>query len=890
MNIPKTYQPKETEDKWYSYWLTHGFFKSVPDEREPYTIVIPPPNVTGVLHMGHMLNNTIQDVLVRRARMKGKNACWVPGTDHASIATEAKVVAMLKERGISKKDLTRPQFMEYAWEWKEKYGGIILEQLKKLGASCDWDRTRFTMEDGLSEAVIDTFIHLYKKGLIYRGVRMVNWDPQGKTAVSDEEVIRKEVNQKLYYIRYFIKSESPEVGKFESPEFLTIATTRPETIMADAAICINPNDERYFHLHGKTVLIPLINREIPVILDEYVTMDFGTGCLKVTPAHDLNDYELGQKHNLPVIDILNDDGTLNEKAKILVGEDRFAARKKIAVLLETEGALEKVEDYKSQVGFSERTDAAIEPKLSMQWFCKMDELAKPALDYVLDGDIKLIPDKFVNTYRHWMENVKDWCISRQLWWGQQIPAWYLPNGQYIIAKTREEAFEQIVRQKGESVKLKAVDLKQDEDVLDTWFSSWLWPISVFDGFRDPNNADINYYYPTNDLVTAPEILFFWVARMIMAGHEFRGAPPFKNVYLTGIVRDKLGRKMSKSLGNSPDPIELIEKFGADGVRVGMLLCSPAGNDLMFDESYCEQGRNFANKIWNAFKLVKGWQVDDSLKNNNTVAIQWFQSRFNQALSEIEGYFAQYRLSDALMTTYKLVWEDFCAWYLEMIKPGYINGEPQPVDSETREVTIGFFESVLKILHPFMPFITEDLWHDDLFGKRGQYDCCIVAKIPVSGEINARLLSEMESIKQIITQVRNIRNTKQLSPKEQLTLAVKQNSFVSYKNYELIIVKMVNLNAINFVSDKLTGATGFMVANDEFFIILNEISDPLEEIIKLQKDKEYLIGFLNLVNLKLNNERFMANAKTAVIETELKKKADAEAKLTIVEDRLSSLDG
>ncbi len=729
MSISKTYQPKEAEDKWYSYWLKHDFFKSVPDEREPYTIVIPPPNVTGVLHMGHMLNNTIQDVLIRRARMKGKNACWVPGTDHASIATEAKVVAMLKEKGITKKDITRPEFMAYAWEWKEKYGGIILEQLKKLGASCDWDRTRFTMEDELSEAVIDTFIHLYKKGWIYRGIRMVNWDPQGKTAVSDEEVIRKEVNQKLYYIRYkVVSSELSEVNDHftthHSPlttDFLTIATTRPETIMADAAICINPNDGRYFHLHGRRVLIPLINREIPIILDEYVTMDFGTGCLKVTPAHDLNDYELGQKHNLPVIDILNDDGTLNENARILVGLDRFAARKKIAVLLEADGYLEKVEDYKSQIGFSERTDAVIEPKLSMQWFCKMDEMAKPALDYVLKGDIKLIPEKFTNTYRHWMENVKDWCISRQLWWGQQIPAWYLPNGQYVIAKNREEALEQAKRLTINNSLLTIEDLKQDEDVLDTWFSSWLWPISVFDGFKDPNNADINYYYPTNDLVTAPEILFFWVARMIMAGHEFRGEIPFKNVYLTGIVRDKLGRKMSKSLGNSPNPLDLIEKFGADGVRVGMLLSSPAGNDLMFDESHCEQGRNFANKVWNAFRLVKGWEVDNSLQNNNGVAIEWFESRFNEALNQIDENFAQYRISEALMTTYKLVWDDFCAWYLEMIKPAYqplANGRRQPlIATETYyNCTVAFFENILKILHPFMPFITEELWHDELFGR------------------------------------------------------------------------------------------------------------------------------------------------------------------------------
>jgi valyl-tRNA synthetase len=875
MSIAKTYLPKEAEEKWYSYWLENKFFKSVPDNREPYTIVMPPPNVTGVLHMGHMLNNTIQDVLIRRARMKGKNACWVPGTDHASIATEAKVVAMLKEKGISKKDLTREEYMTYAWEWKEKYGGIILDQLKKLGASCDWDRTRFTMDDDLSEAVIDTFIHLYKKGWIYRGIRMVNWDPQGKTGISDEEVIRKEVNQKLYYIKYFIAGTS---------EFLTVATTRPETIMADAAICVNPNDERYTHLHGKNVFIPLINREIPVIQDDYVTMDFGTGCLKVTPAHDLNDYELGLRHNLPVIDILNDDGSLNEKAQILVGEDRFAARKKIAALLEEEGFLEKVEDYKSQVGFSERTNAVIEPRLSMQWFCKMDEMAKPALDYVLQGDIKLIPDKFINTYRHWMENVHDWCISRQLWWGQQIPAWYLPDGQFVIAKTRDEAFESAKALPSVSSTLKAADLVQDEDVLDTWFSSWLWPISVFDGLKDPDNADINYYYPTNDLVTAPEILFLWVARMIMAGHEHRGEIPFKNVYLTGIVRDKLGRKMSKSLGNSPDPLDLITQFGADGVRVGMLMSSPAGNDLMFDESHCLQGRNFYNKVWNAFLLVKGWDVDDTLSNPNQLAIDWFDSRFNQAMTEIEDNFDQYRLSEALMSTYKLVWDDFCAWYLEMIKPAY----QAPIDRETYNQTIAFFENILKILHPFMPFITEELWHDELFGERGELDCCIVAQLPANGEINAQILADVENIKQVITQVRNIRNSKGLSPKESLPLSIKANSGVGYLAYQTILVKLANLSELNLVNDKLSGASTFLVSTDEFYVLLNEEIDPVAERERLQKEKDYLIGFLKSVDAKLGNERFMANAKPEVIQAEQKKKADAEAKLKIIDEGLQGL--
>jgi len=893
MSISKTYEPKQTEEKWYNYWLEHGFFRSVPDEREPYTVVIPPPNVTGVLHMGHMLNNTLQDVLVRRARMLGKNACWVPGTDHASIATEAKVVAMLKEKGINKKDIGREKYMEYAWEWKEKYGGIILEQLKKLGASCDWERTRFTMEESLSEAVIDTFIHLYKKGWIYRGIRMVNWDPVGKTGVSDEEVIRKEVNQKLYYIRYFLKSESPEDRKSENPDrdnstYLVIATTRPETIMADSAVCINPNDERYKHLHGKKAVIPLINREIPIILDEYVTMDFGTGCLKVTPAHDLNDYELGQKHGLQIIDILNDDSTLNEKAEILIGEDRFAARKKIAVLLEADGYLDKVEDYKSQVGFSERTDAVIEPKLSMQWFCKMDEMAKPALDYVLKGDIKLIPDKFVNTYRYWMENIKDWCISRQLWWGQQIPAWYLPNGQFVIAKTREEAFELAKNLTSHTSNLTSADLIQDDDVLDTWFSSWLWPISVFDGLKDPNNADINYYYPTNDLVTAPEILFLWVARMIMAGHEFRGELPFRNVYLTGIVRDKIGRKMSKSLGNSPDPLGLIENYSADGVRIGMLRSSPAGNDLMFDEEHCKWGRNFANKIWNAFRLVKGFEVDDQLPCANSLAIEWFDSRFNQGLTEIDGNFAQFRISEALMVTYKLVWDDFCAWYLEMIKPGFVDGVSLPIDGETFNRTVKFFENILKILHPFMPFITEELWHDELFGTRSEYDCCIVAQLPVSGKINTQVLSDVEAVKQVITQIRNIREEKRISPKEKLALSAKANSGVNYQNYQNIISKLGNISSFDTVTNKVVGAVSFMISTDEFYIPLDNQLDPVAECAKLTKDREYYIGFLRSVNSKLSNEKFMSNARPEIIEGELKKRADAEAKLKAIEESLAAL--
>ncbi len=889
MSISKTYNPKETEDKWYQYWLDKKFFKSVPDEREPYTIVIPPPNVTGVLHMGHMLNNTIQDVLVRRARMLGKNACWVPGTDHASIATEAKVVAMLKEQGIEKKDLSREEFLKYAWEWKEKYGGIILKQLEKLGASCDWDRTRFTMDPALSEAVIDTFIHLYKKGLVYRGVRMVNWDPRGRTAVSDEEVIRKEVNQKLYYIRYKI------VG---STDHIIIATTRPETIMADTAVCINPADERYQHLRGKKVLVPLIERPIPIIEDEYVEMEFGTGCLKVTPAHDLNDYELGLKHRLPVIDILNDDGTLNENAEILIGEDRFAARKSIAILLEEAGHLERVEDYKSQVGFSERTDAAIEPKLSLQWFCKMGEMSKPALNYVLQGDIKLIPDKFINTYRHWMENVKDWCISRQLWWGQRIPAWYYQN-EVVVAKTKDEAIEELLKSEDRSklteseqsaFRTHASDVtRQDEDVVDTWFSSWLWPVSVFDPSvcghpEKEGNADLNYYYPTNDLVTAPEILFFWVARMIMAGHEFRGTVPFRNVYLTGIVRDKIGRKMSKSLGNSPDPIDLIEKYGADGVRVGMLLCSPAGNDLMFDESYCEQGRNFANKIWNAFRLVKGWDVDETLAGSNTKAIEWFKNRFSEALAEIESHFSQYRLSEALMAIYKLVWDDFCSWYLEMVKPGY----QQPIDKESFNATKSFFEDILKLLHPFMPFITEELWHDEIFGERSAENCCIVAPYPQASGSNESLLKEIEVVKQVVSEIRNIRNTKQISPKEALPLSIKVNSEIDYNSDLSIISKLANIKQFSFVAEKPEGATSFLAGRDEFFVALAGNIDAEAEKERISKELEYLNGFLKSVSAKLSNERFVQNAKPEVVENERKKQADAEAKIKILEESLSAL--
>ena len=900
MSISIKYDPKKTEDKWYQYWLDKSFFRSTPDEREPYTIVIPPPNVTGVLHMGHMLNNTIQDVLIRRARMQGKNACWVPGTDHASIATEAKVVAMLKERGIEKKDISREEFLEYAYEWKDKYGGIILKQLEKLGASCDWERTRFTMEADLSEAVIDTFINLHQKGLIYRGVRMVNWDPQSRTAVSDEEVIRKEVNQKLYYIKYFIVGDELQVAEkpdtrnleLEPHNFLTIATTRPETIMADTAICINPNDERFNHLKGKKVFIPLINREIPVIEDEYVDMEFGTGCLKVTPAHDLNDYALGVKHNLPIIDILNNDGTLNELAVILIGEDRFTARKKIAKMLEEAGHLEKIEDYKSQIGFSERTNAAIEPKLSLQWFCRMEEMAKPALEYVESGEIKLIPEKFTNTYRHWMNNIRDWTISRQLWWGHQIPVWYFQNEEPVIAKTKAEALEELIQrdetrskmsedEKAGFRKQAAEFIKQDEDVLDTWFSAWLWPISVFDGFKNPENEDIKYYYPTNDLVTAPEILFFWVARMIMAGHEFRGQAPFKNVYLTGIVRDKLGRKMSKSLGNSPDPIELIEKYGADGVRVGMLLCSPAGNDLMFDESYCEQGRNFANKIWNAFRLLNGWEIDQSLENPNQQAISWFESEFSRALTEIESNYNQYRLSEALMGIYKLVWDDFCSWYLEMIKPAY----QQPIDAETYSATLNFFERIIKLLHPFMPFITEELWHEEVFGNRADMDCCIVAEYPKTGDIDQQLLKDMEVIKQVISEVRNVRNLKQISPKEALELYIKVNSGFNFQSYLTAIFKLANVSGVKFVTDKVSGTSGFMAGTDEFFVPVAGNVDVDNERERIKKEIDYLRGFLNSVDAKLSNERFVQNAKAEVVDNERRKQEDALAKIRILEENL-----
>ena len=884
--IAAKYDPTQTEDKWYSYWMENGYFHSEPDEREPYTIVIPPPNVTGVLHMGHMLNNTIQDVLVRRARMQGFNACWVPGTDHASIATEAKVVNKLKEEGIRKWDLSRDEFMEHAWEWTHKHGGIILEQLKKLGASCDWERTRFTMEDDLSDAVIDVFIDLHAKGLVYKGHRMVNWDPSALTAVSDEEVNHKEVQSKLYYVKYQVEGASPNPSKGgeHSPlggdggGWLTIATTRPETILGDTAICINPNDERFKHLHGKRAIVPMVNRSIPIILDEYVDVEFGTGCLKVTPAHDENDYNLGQKHNLETIDILNPNGTLNEAAQFYVGEDRFVVRKKIAKDLEASGNLVKVEDYMNKVGYSERTDAVIEPRLSEQWFVSMKKLAEPALEHVLNGNVQFHPPKFVNTYKHWMENVRDWCISRQLWWGQRIPVWYAPSGEYVVAKTEDDAIKkfEILNQKFETG-----TLRQDEDVVDTWFSSWLWPISVFNGFKNPDNADIKYYYPTNDLVTAPEILFFWVARMIMAGEEYRGEIPFKNVYLTGIVRDKQRRKMSKSLGNSPDPIDLIKEYGADGVRVGMLLSSPAGNDLLFDEALCLQGRNFSNKIWNSFRLIKGWEIDETIPQPEEakIAIDWFHSRFNKELDVLDDHYSKFRLSDALMTTYKLVWNDFCSWYLEMVKPEY----QKPIDRATLDATVEILEKLLKILHPFTPFITEEIW--DNMGERTKEDRMIIAPWPTVENVNEELLSGFELAEKAIMEIRRIRNEKQIAPKEKLNLLVKGDYS---KELNPVIQKLANLESIETTSEAPASSAGFVIKGVEFFVPLDGLVDEGEEKEKLEKELEYTKGFLNSVTKKLSNERFISGAPEQVVQAEKNKKADAEAKIKALEEQLATM--
>ena len=869
MELASKYNPADIESKWYQYWLEQGFFQSKPDNREPYTIVIPPPNVTGVLHMGHMLNNTIQDVLVRRARMKGKNACWVPGTDHASIATEAKVVGKLAAEGIKKTDLTREQFLEHAWDWTHKHGGIILEQLKKLGASCDWDRTAFTMDEARSESVIKVFIDLYEKGLIYRGVRMVNWDPKALTALSDEEVIYKEVSGKLYYLRYKIEGEDG---------YAVVATTRPETIMGDTAMCINPNDPKNAHLKGKKVLVPLINRAIPVIEDEYVDIEFGTGCLKVTPAHDVNDYVLGEKYNLPSIDIFNADGTLNEHGEMYANMDRFEVRTKIEKDLEAAGLLEKIEPYTNKVGFSERTDVVIEPKLSMQWFLKMEKLAQPALQAVMNDDIKLHPAKFKNTYRHWMENVKDWCISRQLWWGHRIPAWFLPQGGFVVAATREEALEkakQIV-----NYTIYADDLRQDEDCLDTWFSSWLWPISVFDGINNPDNEDIRYYYPTDDLVTAPEILFFWVARMIIAGYEYEDKLPFKNVYLTGIVRDKLGRKMSKSLGNSPDPLDLIAHYGADAVRLGMLFTSPAGNDLPYDDSLCEQGRNFNNKIWNAFRLVKGWEVKEIPQPESAaVAIKWFDSQLSKTLAEIDDLFSKYRLSEALMAVYKLFWDDFSSWYLEMIKPAY----QQPIDKATYDATLGFFDVLLKILHPFMPFITEELWQALQDRKDGE--SIMVTLQPNPEPANEALITQFEKVKEIIAGVRTIRLQKNVPNKEQLSLQI---SGEHDADFDAVIVKLCNLTSIEGVSEKSSGSISFLVGTTEYAVPMGNLINADEEIQRMEAEITYLEGFLVSVMKKLGNEKFVANAKPEVVEAERKKHADAESKIASLKDAIAGL--
>ncbi|MEZ5070522.1 MAG: valine--tRNA ligase [Bacteroidales bacterium] len=874
MNIPSKYDPARVEDKWYAYWMDQGFFKSRPDDREPYCITIPPPNVTGVLHMGHMLNNTIQDVLVRRARMLGKNALWVPGTDHASIATEARVVSKLASEGIRKTDLTRDEFLEHAWDWTHKHGGIILEQLKKLGASCDWDRTCFTMDEARSASVLQVFVDLYNKGLIYRGVRMVNWDPQALTAVSDEEVNYKEVQSKLYFTRYRVEGEE---------DFITIATTRPETILGDTAVCVHPEDERFVRFHGKRVLVPLVNRSVPIILDEYVDREFGTGALKITPAHDINDYELGLKHNLESIDIFNDDGTLNASAQILVGTDRFDARKQIVPLLEKEGNLVKVEDYMNKVGYSERTDAVIEPKLSLQWFLKMKELAQPALEHVMNDDIRLQPSKFKNTYRHWMENVKDWCISRQLWWGHQIPAYFYGEGpmDYVVAETREEAWA-LAKEKTGNGTLAADDLKQDEDVLDTWFSSWLWPISVFDGIRNPDNEDIRYYYPTNDLVTAPEILFFWVARMIIAGYEYRGDQPFRNVYLTGIVRDNQRRKMSKSLGNSPDPIELMKKYSADGVRVGMLFCSPAGNDLLFDESLTEQGRNFSNKIWNAFRLVKGWKVDPGLAQpvHAARAVAWLEAQLHKSFREMEEQFEKYRVSDALMIAYKLFWDTFSSWYLEIVKPAF--GEA--MDPRTHESTIAFLDKLMHVLHPFMPFITEEIWQ--LISERKTGESLMVSRLPEPASWDETLLADFEAMKEVVTAIRGIRNDKNLSPKEPLPLFVRPTSQGKrLENLETVLSKLANLSGVEACETEPADSVSFLVANTEYFLPVGDLVDSGEEAARLQSELDYARGFLASVEKKLSNERFVNNAPESVVETERRKQSDARAKIDALEAQL-----
>ena len=877
MELSAKYNPSEVEDKWYSYWIENRCFHSEPDSREPYTIVIPPPNVTGILHMGHVLNNTLNDVLVRKARMDGKNACWVPGTDHASIATENKVVARLKEKGISKEDISREEFLKYAWEWKEEHGGIILQQLRKLGASCDWDRTKFTMDPELSRAVINTFVYFYKKGLIYKGVRMVNWDPEALTAVSDDEVIHKDTKSHFYHLKYYI---SDGAGK-PTGDYLVIATTRPETIMADAAICVNPKDERHFHLHGKKVLIPLINREIPVIEDDYVEMDFGTGCLKVTPAHDAHDYEIGLRHNLPVMEIIDDHGRLNEKAQILVGEDRFVARKKIVKMLEESGNLLKIEDYTSPVGYSERTDAVIEPKLSAQWFLKMDGLAAQALESVESGRVKLIPDKYRNTYRHWMENVHDWCISRQLWWGQQIPAYYLPDGQVVVEETPEKALEAARKI---NPALTAADLRQDEDVLDTWFSSWLWPISVFDAERPGHpehkpNRDLGYYYPTNDLVTGPDILFFWVARMIMAGNEFMGDKPFSNVYLTGIVRDKLGRKMSKTLGNSPDPLDLIAKYGADAVRLGMLLCSSAGNDILYDESQVEQGRNFCAKIWNAWRLVSGWSPDADAPQAEAcrVAVKWFDNLLSRTINEVEDHYSKFRISDALMAIYKLFWDDFCSWYLELVKPA----PDQRMDGRTFEATVGFFEKLLKLIHPVMPFITEELWQ--AMEERRPGETIMFQRTPKAGPCDADFLARFELARQAVINVRALRAQKNIPPKQDLELFVEGDVLAE------VAPALCKLGGVRLNGGKAEGAAvSFLVGTVHMSVPLAGFVNVDEERSKLENDLAYQKKFLAGVRAKLSNEGFTAHAPEAVVAGERKKEADALSRIDALEKALASL--
>ena len=876
MELASKYNPADVEGKWYQYWMEHRLFSSKPDGREPYTIVIPPPNVTGVLHMGHMLNNTIQDILVRRARMEGKNACWVPGTDHASIATEAKVVNRLAAQGIKKTDLTRDEFLKHAWEWTDEHGGIILKQLRKLGASCDWERTAFTMDEKRSESVIKVFVDLFDKGLIYRGVRMVNWDPKALTALSDEEVIYKEEHGKLYYLRYKVEGD-PE-GRYA-----VVATTRPETIMGDTAMCINPNDPKNQWLKGKKVIVPLVNRAIPVIEDDYVDIEFGTGCLKVTPAHDVNDYMLGEKYNLPTIDIFNDNGTLSEAAGMYIGMDRFDVRKQIEKDLEAANLLEKTEAYTNKVGYSERTNVVIEPKLSMQWFLKMQHFAEMALPPVMNDELKFYPAKYKNTYRHWMENIKDWCISRQLWWGHRIPAYFLPEGGYVVASTPEEALA-IAKEKTGNANLKIEDLRQDEDCLDTWFSSWLWPISLFDGINNPGNEEINYYYPTSDLVTGPDIIFFWVARMIMAGYEYEGKMPFKNVYFTGIVRDKLGRKMSKSLGNSPDPLELIEKFGADGVRMGMMLSAPAGNDILFDDVLCEQGRNFCNKIWNAFRLIKGWQVDKTLVPTEAanLATQWFESKQNEVAAEMADLFSKYRLSEALMAVYKLFWDEFSSWYLEMIKPAYGQG----IDSSTHNATLCFLDNLLHLLHPFMPFITEELWQQMYERNAEEGESLMVSALTQDTYVDTELVQQFEVVKEVISNIRSIRLQKNIAQKEALELQVVGENPVA--EFNAVIQKMCNLSSIEVVTSKAEGASSFMVGTAEYAVPLGNMIDVEAEIARMEAELKHKEGFLQGVMKKLSNEKFVNNAPATVLELERKKQADAESIISSLKESIAAL--